>query len=87
MGQGYSKLEKIKLNSMQKRKDVKKFKDLLFFLTAKFGSDGVVETKLMKLLYFAEANFYKKIKKLFRELLISKIILDQLQIFLFCKKS
>lgn len=40
-------------------KKIKKFSDLLFYLVANFEEEGVVETKLMKLLYFAEANYYK----------------------------
>jgi uncharacterized phage-associated protein len=37
----------------------KKFNDLLFYLVSAFRDSGVVETKLMKLLYFTEANYYK----------------------------
>lgn len=41
----------------------KKFNDLLFYIVAAFKEKGVVETKLMKLLYFTEANYYKSNKK------------------------
>ena len=44
---------------MNKKKN-KKFNDLVFYLIAKFGDGGVVETKLMKLLYFSEAHYYEK---------------------------
>ncbi len=42
------------------KKKIKKFNDLIFYLVAKFGDRGVVETKLMKLLYFSEANYYER---------------------------
>ncbi len=41
-------------------KKIRKFNDLIFYLVAKFGDRGVVETKLMKLLYFSEANYYER---------------------------
>lgn len=41
-------------------KELKKFCDLLLYIISKFEIQGVVETKLMKLLYFAEANYYVK---------------------------
>lgn len=39
--------------------DAKKFKELLLFIVSKFGDEGVIETKLMKLLYFVEAEYYR----------------------------
>jgi len=45
-------------------KKEKKFNDLLYYLVSSFKENGVVETKLMKLLYFTEANYYKNNKKI-----------------------
>jgi len=44
-------------------KNERKFKELVLYLVSKFGERGVVETKLMKLLYFAEAEYFKAQKR------------------------
>jgi len=40
-----------------------KFSELLLYLIAKAGNIGVVETKLMKLLYFSDAEYFNRRKK------------------------
>jgi len=45
------------------KKSPKKFSELLLYIVAKFKEEKVAETKLMKLLYFTEANFYRINKK------------------------
>lgn len=40
-----------------------KFKELLYFVIAANSPDGVLETKLWKLLYFSEADFFEQKKQ------------------------
>jgi len=49
---------------MRGRKNLEKFKELWAYIVDNFNNDGTLtETKLWKLLYFSEADFFEKNKK------------------------